>query len=377
MHLPSLIITTILTYLGMPDLSWKTARKHKRELMQLRTEMHMLSDDFSRVKANEDAYPNAYFAYNFPINYMKTRYVMDTVSRLYRSRMDKRYLKVLDIGCGEGAGLFGVYHAHPDLDKIVLHGFDTSRSMINKCRYVARSLYDTDRRLRVRIHQRDISDGLLKTQKKYDIIILSNSLIELTMDAVKAHRFLLRISKNLEPEGMIIIIEPALVTASQRLMELRELMVEKRKLQVLLPCLHESACPLVDLRGGKEWCHQSIRWRPPEYLQVINQGLNRDINMLKFSYLIVSRNAPAKPDGLLAVSSLMKEKGRKRCFLCTPDGRVEIARLNKHKSLINKNFDLICKGTVIALDTVEKRRSDYWIVTKDSRVELLFGYDLS
>lgn len=345
--------------------------------MCLRNDMQILSDNFARTRAHEDAYPNAYFAYNFPMNYMKIRYILDMVHCLYPQLFDKPTTKILDIGCGEGAGLFGAYHSLKRTEDVMLHGIDVARSMISKCRYLARSLFNNVPKPRIRIEKRDIADGLLKTRTQYDMILLSNSLIEITMDVKKSHRFLLRLSKNLHTNGIIIVIEPALVTAARRLMDVRDYTIDKQKLAILLPCLHQSTCPLSHVRENKEWCHQSVHWDPPEYLQIINQGLNREIKTLKFSYIVISRCRHDSINGYLVISPLFKEKGRKRCFLCTEEGRIELIRLNKRRSPQNSNFDRICKGAVIALDGISVRRPDDWRIHNDSCVHLLYRYNLS
>jgi hypothetical protein len=111
-------------------------------------------------------------------------------------------------------------------------------------------------------------------------------------------------------------------------------------------------------------------------MQVLNQGLNRDLKSLKFSYMVLSSSTPPVPSGYLVISTLLKEKGRKKCYLCTPDGRVELVRLNKHVSTLNNAYDRIKKGAIVALQDIEKKRGDYWIVKKESRVQLLYGKEL-
>jgi ribosomal protein RSM22 (predicted rRNA methylase) len=338
--------------------------------------MHLLSDDFAENRASEDTYSHAYFAYNFPMNYMKTKYVVSELHNLYPGLLNMANMKVLDIGCGEGAGLLGVHDALPTAHIEILHGLDASRSMVKKARYMTRRLQHTTTHPRTRILYKDISEGLLRTRTKYDVILLCNSIIEIVRDDAHVHRFLLRISKNLTKDGIIIIIEPALITASRKIMAVRDHITTAQTFSILHPCLHTHTCPLKNVRGGKEWCHQTVRWKPPEYMQVLNQGLNRDLKTLKFSLLILSSSAPPSPPGYLVISSLFKEKGRQRCFLCTPDGRVELVRLNKHRSRENSDYEHIKKGAIVALQGIEKKRPGFWVVNKNSLVQLLYGEGL-
>lgn len=60
-----------------------------------------------------------------------------------------------------------------------------------------------------------------------------------------------------------------------------------------------------------EWCHQSIKWTPPIYMNVLNQPLYRKIEYLKFSYLVISGQSydTIKDNKYLVISRLFKEKG--------------------------------------------------------------------
>jgi ribosomal protein RSM22 (predicted rRNA methylase) len=371
-RLPDSIVSEILEYIDMPTLSWKTARAYRKQLNVLRAQMRILADKFAHEKPTEDTFSNAYFAYNFPMNYLKTRLIAQKIKALYPDILFRENLRICDVGCGNGAALIAIYHSLPDPHNAHYDGLDASRIMVKKCRYLMRKMTAHEPTPVIRIRQQQVADGLLKTRSRYDIILLANSLVEIAKPSIPAYRIIERLSRNLTDRGIIIIIEPALKTTARRLMELRNTIIDNEKLNILLPCLHHGRCPLYDLRGGKEWCHQSVRWKSPEYLQVINQDLNREISVLKFSYLVLSQLAYTVLQGYSVISSLLKEKGKKKCYLCTPVRRIELIRLDKHRSSCNQEFGDINKGDVIAVDRVEKKQPGFWYVRENTHVRILY-----
>lgn len=375
MRLPADIEQIILGLLGMPNLNWKTVADHEKRLQQLRRQLYALSDDYVQAHFSADTYADAYFAYNFPMNFMKAMILGQRVTSFYPQLMNqKKSIRILDIGCGEGAAMFGLYYGFKDSKQFLLTGFDQSNTMLKRCRKISSRLQQCYAHLRIKSKEQDVSTGLLpKSVQKYDVVILANSLAEIFSANTIPTRYIERIFKSIHDDGRIIIIEPALKHLSRRLMHLRTEIIQKEKGFILLPCLHQEQCALLKIKKGKEWCHESISWRPPEFMQILNQGLNREIDCLKFSYLVISRKPLHKPQGLLVISSLLKEKGKKRCYLCTRDGVVELVRLNKHKTKSNKEFDAIKKGNIITGEGYVSAKKHYWQITKASKIHILYS----
>jgi hypothetical protein len=127
----------------------------------------------------------------------------------------------------------------------------------------------------------------------------------------------------------------------------------------------------VDTR--KEWCHQSVPWTPPDFIRIINQGINREIEVLKFSYLVIAKHARQlkSPRGYSVISHLLKEKGKRHCYICTPNGRVELVRLNRSRSEKNADFDRLGKGAIVKLIDVVYKKDNLWQIEKGSGVEVV------
>src|SRR4030042_1401403 len=262
------------------------------DLERLRKQAKKLSADLAQKKFSESVNEPAYFAYNFPVNFMKGYVTARSIierSEKFTNRLAE--LDVWDLGCGEGAGMLGMYYALSDHGKIRLTGIDKSIKMIKHCRLVMKSIKARDPSINYRLVKADVLQYISKIpQQHFDMIIIANSLLELYPDKIPLN-FIKKLINLLKKDGIIIFIEPALKTSFHRLAQLRSQFIEKLNAHIILPCLHEQYCPLATIPG--EWCHQSVKWQPPEYLELLNKGLNREIDVLK-------------------------EKGKIKCYLCTP-----------------------------------------------------------
>jgi ribosomal protein RSM22 (predicted rRNA methylase) len=375
MILPAEIELKILESMDLTGLTWRSARLYNKKIRRIRKQMYELARDFAQIKPSADKFSAAYFAYNFPANIIKTRIIIDQLKNSHPEVLaDQNGLHVCDIGCGEGAAMIGAYYSLRHSGKIRFAGFDTSDIMLRKCGTMMQFLKTKDPRVHFRLQRRDLSNGLLKKKKdKYDLIILANSLAEMFKEPVLPVFFIERLLKSCKDTGMILIIEPATKQLARRLMALRNDLIVQQKAAVLSPCLHARSCPLMDIRGQKEWCHQTVAWHAPDYIKILNQGLNREIDQLKFSYLVIGQKAilKRKPNAFFVISTLIREKGKERCYLCTPAGRVELVRLTRHKSQTNKMFRTIKKGDTIVLDNITDKQKYCWHIDRNTRVDII------
>ncbi len=378
MNLPGEVSRKILDITGMAGLDNVTESRFHRKLETLRKDMRVLAQDFAARKYSEASYRDAYFLYNFPTNFMKTAYIIKRIAGYYPRLLESRKrLRILDMGCGDGAGICGCYYALSDLhglEELNFVGIDDSVKMLQRARILARWLKVKDPRLRVRFSKKRITGALhLGMKQKYDIVMAINSLAEIVDGEEIPGRFIKAVTRSLVNQGLFLIIEPALKSHSRRLMKLRDRLASYKNIEVILPCLHESACALIEIGERSEWCHQSVSWTPPAYLKVLNRGMNREIDVLKFSYLLIARGTARirKPRGYPVISHLLKEKGRKRCFICTGQGRVELVRLDRARSATNTGFDRIHKGVIVQVSDIVRKKVDYWQVTEGSTIEIL------
>ncbi|UCD18773.1 MAG: methyltransferase domain-containing protein [candidate division WOR-3 bacterium] len=378
MKLPQQIEGEILSRAGLEGLNFRTRSRYTRKLKRVREQMRRLAADFFVNDPSEAKYSDAYFLYNFPANVVKTVLVGGEIRKHWSQfLLNRSNYSVLDVGCGEGAGMIGLYHALKDSVRDAefrFTGIDSSKIMLDRARQMLQFQRKEDRRLKARLFQRNAREVWSATsRKKYDIILLVNSLAEIVEDDTLPSDFMGRLYGSLVEGGLLVIIEPALKKLARRLMYLRDDLTRHKGMQVILPCLHDGSCALLNVEGRDEWCHQSVEWSPPEFLHIINEGLNREIDVLKFSYLVTvkTKNPQSKNTGYRVVSKLLKEKGKRRCFICTPVGRVELVRLGKSKTAHNACFDLVSKGNVLTLHNVNVKKTNYWQVTEKTKVDLV------
>jgi ribosomal protein RSM22 (predicted rRNA methylase) len=376
MTLPSNICEKLLDWAGIEGLTYATESHHRKRLREIRDQMRQLSSDFADGKPSESRYSNAYFLYNFPLNFMKMMHVIGEISsRDPQFLLNRPRYSILDIGCGEGAGMYGAYYALKNFDNsltIRLAGIDRSGIMLEHARQMAVHLRKHGEGIITKFFNRDAADirGSLP-RKKYDIIICNNSLAEIFREDMIPRKYIGVLLGHLVDEGLFVIIEPALKKFTRRVMQLRDDLAGHKAAQVILPCLHEGHCSLLQIDSRNEWCHQSVAWKPPAFLRIINEGLNREIGLLKFAYLVIAKTKErgVRPGGYRVISRLLREKGKMRCFLCTENGRVELVRLNRSKSTSNAMFDKTEKGGVIKLTDAIERKPDYWEVSAQTVIE--------
>lgn len=325
----------------------------------LRRSLFQLADGFQRRTPNEDRYSDAYLAYNFPSNMMKVISVMREIGILHPSAFpDRDRYDVLDIGCGEGAGMFGFFFARNEIPgfEFSLRGIESSPKMLAKCLTIADHLASRHANLRISLTRRRLAPPLEREiDGIYDAILCVNSLAEIIPDGPLASGLIAGLTRRLKPDGIIVVIEPALKIFARRLMALRDEIVKTQKLRVILPCLHDAACPLLRIASRDEWCHETREWEPPAYLLDLNRGLNREIDRLKYSYLVMTRARTAEPatKAYRVVSRRIKEKGKTKCYLCGAEGRFEMVRLDKDRSESNAAFDGIRQGDIVAFENAE------------------------
>jgi len=338
----------------------------------LRRDLFELADDFRHRDPNENHYADAYLAYNFPSNLMKVISVMNEVGILHlhtfpvRDRYD-----VLDIGSGEGAGLFGFFFARNGMSesKFSLHGIDASPKMLEKCRAFGDHLAARHTNLRISLSRRRLTPfPEREIEGLYDAILCVNALAEITPAGPLNPKLVIELLRHLKPSGIIVIIEPALKILARRLMNLRDELTGRSSARIVLPCLHDASCPLLRIASRDEWCHETRVWDPPTYLLRLNQGLNREIDRLKFSFLVLARGKPEEPSthAYRVISRRIKEKGKTKCYLCAAQGRMETVRLDKDRSESNAAFDEIRQGDVLSFENAEIKESRIKIIKLSS-----------
>lgn len=158
-----------------------------------------------------------------------------------------------------------------------------------------------------------------------DLVLLGHVVNELP-EADQA-RLLEALKARLAPGGTLLILEPALLGPTRRLMALREAFLEPPwSLQAPCPC--PGPCPMLALE--RQWCVAETPWDPPSWFRQLDAAAGLDRQHLTFAYLLVRRDAPAALPGARVVGLPRKQKGKTQRWVCTPTGGEIWEALDRH-----------------------------------------------
>jgi len=217
----------------------------------------------------------------------------------------------------------------------------------------------------------DLSDDALAEARALGVRHTTRELPAQNFDLTLAANVVAEVSDPLplvrKLTGTIVIIEPALRETGRALLRLRDTLLAEG-FRALAPCLTQKPCPA--LASPKDWCTAEVRWRPPRYFQQLADATGlRAGELLSFAPLVLARSAPQPPLGVWrVVGAPPPEKGKKRVWICSDEGRVALGRLEKHASDENAQFDELGRGDLVRLGGLEKR-GDGLRVAPGARVE--------
>ena len=192
----------------------------------------------------------------------------------------------------------------------------------------------------------------------FDVVLAANVLCEMP-DPLALLRKL---------SGTVVVMEPALRETGRALLRLRDALLGEGW-SALAPCLTQKPCPA--LASAKDWCTAEVRWDPPAYFRKLARATGlRAEEMISFAPLIVSRAGPLQPpmDTWRVVGDPPPEKGKKRLWVCSDEGRLPLVRLDRHAAPENAAFDDLRRGDLVRVRGSE-RRGDGLRVGPGSSVE--------
>lgn len=303
----------------------------------------------------------AYSAYFLPVNIRKIRVPLQELALHPNEPLSKERLRILDIGSGPGSAMLGVMEffsereSKPRLECTALDQVAENLRAANDFFVSFQDRLGLDATLH--IVQADIKDAERLLHERFDVILLSNVLNELFsrhQERIVKRAALLAslLNKLLADDGSCIIIEPALRETSREMLVVRDELMS-HGFHVYSPCLEGGKCPA--LENPKDWCHEDLAWDPPELIQEIDKliGLRKD--SLKFSYLVLRKDALSLSDvfghnAFRVVSEPIVSKGKMEFFICGPGGRRMCTRLDKDRTTFNQAFENLNRGDVVKFD---------------------------
>ncbi len=341
----------------------------------------------SYLKDNE--LREAYIAYYLPANMYKVHLPLRELSRHPAGILRKNRLRILDLGSGPGTAILGImdfFSGFSDKPFLEFTAVDPVEENLMAAVRLFRSFKEDASADASLITAKSVIERTKSLpQGPFDIIIMSNVLSEAGHPAAGSEKIPLTppfskgeirlpplekggkgdlkpdyrlnllksvINGRLAADGSLIIIEPALRETSRELLEVRDGLL-KGGLHIYSPCLMNNPCPA--LANPKDWCHEDIPWDPPAAIQEIDKltGLRKD--SLKFSYLVIRRDALSMRDivgdnTFRVVSEPLVSKGKIEFYLCNAGGRRLAVRLDKDKTRLNEPLSKLKRGNIISFE---------------------------
>lgn len=194
----------------------------------------------------------------------------------------------------------------------------------------------------------------------YDLIVLGLVLNELRSTQGNAlEHYVLELARLLDPEGALIIIEPALRETSRALHELRDALAARDAAPyVFAPCLRDAACPM--LARPRDFCHERLPYDLPKSLAALAHDAGLRERDLTYSYLTLTPSRRSlrelgAGDGTLyrAVSGQLESKGKTEVWLCGELVAPRAQRLDRQRSEQNAELELAERGCIIRVSNAE------------------------
>jgi SAM-dependent methyltransferase len=271
----------------------------------------------ARPETYRGAHLGAYLLWWWPQSYAK-------VQAALRLAPMPRAPRILDVGSGPAPAALAAL----DLLGGEATCFDASEAALAEARALG-----------VQRTERELPGG------EFDLTIAANVLSEIS-DPLALVRKL---------RGLIVVVEPALRETGRALLSLRDTLLASGELKALAPCLTQKPCPA--LASPRDWCTAEARWEPPRFFRQLAEatGLRAD-EMLSYAPLVLAREVPPpERDVWRVVGVPPAEKGKKRVWVCSDEGRVAAVRLDRHAAQENGAFDGLKRGDLVRLRGLEKR----------------------
>ena len=316
----------------------------------------------------------SYLFYYLPINLSKVELLLDELQPAF-PRVPNEEFRVLDLGGGPGTGALATLdwcHSKsvPSPLSLRMTVVDHSPQALRLCAELWQTYnkeYEgqTTPSLQTVEHNLERSlPSLIRTvgrEKGYDLIIVQNLLSELfvgSSDPIGQRTTLVEaLLECLTAGGSLILIEPALRSASRALHQVRDKLLAGQHCSVYSPCLHDAPCPA--LVKPDDWCHEERKWEIPAWIAQVDREVGFIKDALKFSYVILRKDGktlvPRNADYHRVVSELRVMKGEKRVWLCDETGRPEIGRQDKERSTFNAPFDEWHRGAIVRVSEIVRK----------------------
>ncbi len=317
----------------------------------------------------------AYLLYYWPVSYAQTKAALQKAPSFFErvaeisgsagtsgnagtaSKAKKRAIRVLDLGSGPAPASCSLADlAQGRGEQNMAFEFclcDSSGDALSLGKKILEAAYAKNASVETRVCNLENifqpkNGAAFLDGKKFDFIIASHSLNELWKGQKKRGEKIAALLKNLsaclDDDGLMLLMEPALLATSRALIEARDSLIQNG-MTVLSPCLCSQApCPA--LENPNATCHFAFDWEMPQIVADLAAlaGLNRaDVKM---TYFVFGRNGSQcqevvqdqKVAALVVSEPMLNKAGRVRYVLCDGKARFTLSAKNGDPNAAAQGF---------------------------------------
>lgn len=319
---PSELLEAIHAYRGLHPIKMRVLAEGVSELSQMFTGRRPMRPGYMA----RPLLRAAYIHYYLPAYYLRVRRTLDELTAYAGPIIGP----ALDFGCGPGTAALAIGAGTIDL-------FDVVDEALSDADFLVRTVAPAARPRIVR-----------EPEGPYRLIVAAHVLTEMR-DPSPLRRLL---EDALDPQGHLVVIEPALRSTTRRLMTWRDELAAAG-FRIAAPCLGVARCPMIPQEDM--WCHQDVPWDRPCIVDELDRRTGLRKESLKYAYLVVTRAGATLSDrtsaSWRAISDRHAAKGRVWAFLCGREGplrRVEM--LTRHRGPKLHDFERVRRGDLLAID---------------------------
>jgi ribosomal protein RSM22 (predicted rRNA methylase) len=299
----------------------------------------------------------AYLYYYYPVNIIKTISVIEEM-QLYATTISKKSsLDVLDFGCGPGTcSIAFLLYLKNTRTCCNFYLYDKISTCAEEACLLLSMFCERSQKTDHKFIKCNTIHG-----EKFDIIFAGNVLSELKGKELLLAKLL---QKNLQENGYLVIIEPALKSDTLNLINFRN-NLQEMGYKINAPCLNTRKCPM-HKENAKLWCHQVVNWIRPGFIERVDSRIGLSKELIKYSYLVVSKQAQGLSDvfkgARRVVSSLHKIKGKAWCYTCSQDALEIFELLKKHRAS-HPLFYKLSRGDIFICHNSQKMKNNTYRLT--------------
>jgi SAM-dependent methyltransferase len=271
---------------------------------------------------------SAYGLFFLPQSFVRTTYALRLITEAREWKAPSSPLRILDLGSGPGS--CGVACAHyfkqlgvPELE---LNALDHSATALAALEPFAQTVLGHKAEVKTRMGDAYRVDTW--PEGPFDIIIAGFVLNEMkSLSQSALIEWVESMKDRLTPDGLILILEPALKVTSQRLQKLSDEIAAQEIVTRIGPELDAHPCPqLVD---GVHWSHEVRHWQIPSTTEFINRKLHRDLRDVRFTFAAFSNQKIKSLDSsaIRIVSDIQIIKGLVR-FIGVQKGQLQTVEVS-------------------------------------------------